>query len=126
MAVSLNPDSETRQESELVPCLRVVEVVRLAGTAPKARGSILIVRIERVFSQKGVELHAGGEATCDPADLDVPIPPVPNVIFRHRGLFYEPLDAPRRRESPLFRIPSEKPDHLTESNPTRRTSRETT
>ena len=126
LGVSWIPASKSRQENEPVPCLRVVEVVRLAGTVPKSRGSILVVRIERARSHRSIELHPGGEATCDPAELDLPIPPVPNVIFRRRGLFFEPPDSPQRRESPLFPIPFEKTNRLTESTPTHRTSRETT
>ena len=120
------PASEFRQENEPVPCLRVVEVVRLAGTVPKSRGSILVVRIERTPGHRSIELHPGGLATCDPAELDLPIPPVPNVIFRRRGLFFEPPDAPQRRESPRIAIPFEKTNRLTESNPTHRASREET
>ena len=126
LGVSWIPASKSRQENEPVPCLRVVEVVRLAGTVPKSRGSILVVRIERAPGRRSIELHPGGEATCNPAELDLPIPPVPNVIFRRRGLFFEPPDAPLRREAPLFPVPFEKTNRLTESNPTHRTSRETT
>ena len=120
------PASESRQENEPVPCLRVVEVVRLAETVPKSRGSILVVRIERAPGHRSIELHPGGEATCDPAELDLPIPPVPNVVFRRRGLFFEPQYSPRRRASPRIPIPVEKTNRLTESNPTHGTSRETT
>ena len=126
LGVSWIPASKSRQENEPVPCLRVVEVVRLAGTVPKSRGSILVVRIERAPGRRSIELHPGGEATCNPAELDLPIPPVPNVIFRRRGLFFEPPDAPLRREAPLFPVPFEKTNRLTESNPTHRTSWETT
>ena len=120
------PASESRNENELVPCLRVVEVVRLAGTVPKSRGSILVVRIERAPGHGSIELQPGGEATCDPAELDLPIPPIPNVVFWRRGLVFEPMDAPRRRASPRIPIPVEKTNRLTQSNPTHGTSRETT
>ena len=120
------PASESRNKNELEPCLHVVEVVRVAGTVPESRGSILVVRIERAPGHRSIELHPGGQATCDPAELDLAVPPVPNVIFRRRGFFFEPMDAPRRRESPRIPIPFEMTNPLTESNPTHRTSRETT
>ena len=117
LGVSWFPASKSRQQNEVGPCHRVEDIVRLAGPRHEARGQILIVRIERAPGQGSIELHPRGEATCDAADLDLLIPPVPNVIFRRRGLFFEPLVPPRRRDSPLFLIPFDTPDRLTGSSP---------
>ena len=106
----------TRQENELGPCHRVVEVARFKGSRHETSGPILVVRIERALDQRSTELHPRGEATCNPANLNLPIPPIPNVLFRRRGGGFEPLVPPRRRTSPLFLIPFKKPDRLSESS----------
>ena len=125
LGVSWFPASKFPRENELGPCHRVVEVVRLEGARHETSGPILVVRIERALNRRGIGPHPRGDRTCDPADLDLPIPPVPNVIFRRRGGAFEPVAPPRRRESPLFFIPFDRPDRLTESTPTP-TAQETT
>ena len=113
LGVGWSHASNSRKENELGPCHRVVEVVRFKGARHEGAAPILVVRIERVPDRKSTELHPKGEATCNPAGLDFPIPPVPNVVFRRRGGGFEPLVAPRRRTSPLFLVPFKKPYRLT-------------
>ena len=125
LGVSWFPASKSPLENESGPCHRVVEVVRFEGARHETSGPILVVRIERALNRRGIGPHPRGDRTCDAADLDLPIPPVPNVIFRRRGGAFEPVAPPRRRESPLFFIPFDRPDRLTESTPTH-TAQETT
>ena len=125
LGVSWFPAYKSPLENELGPCHRIVEVVRLEVAPHQARGSILIVRIERTLNRRGIGPHPRDAGTCDSAELNLPLPPVPNIVFRRRGSVFEPLAPPRRRESPLFLIPFDRPDRLTESTPTH-TAQETT
>ena len=125
LGVSWFPASKSRQGTELGPCHRVVEVVRFEGARHESRGSILVVRIERVLNRRGIGPHLRGDRTCNPKDLDLPIPPVPNVVFRRRGSVFEPLAPPRRREAPHLPIPSQPHNRLSESSPPH-TAQETT